>query len=249
MKLQDKFNKALEQFVERHKKNKNVVGIFLTGSFVHSKPDKNSDLDVWVVLKNSKIRERGNTWINGVEVEYFMNPVKQVKVYFKEEAGEGGPHTAHMFANSKILFKRGNELDKLIKEAKKMMNKKRDKMKKIEKELARYGIDDIEKDLEDAYLNKDDFVFNQVALKALNNSLDIFLKITRTYEEKHKRLLPYLQKRDGKFANLYKNALLETNRKKKYVCLRKLIGYVEDKIDGKRPKEWKLRSKCTFLKE
>ena len=179
MKLQEKFNKALEEFVNKHKKNKNVVGIFLTGSFVHSKPDKNSDLDVWLVLKDSKIRERGNTWINGVEVEYFMNPVKQVKVYFKEEAGEGGPHTAHMFANSKILFKRGSELDKLIKEAKKMMNKKRNKMSNIAKEMARYGIDDVEKDLEDAYLKKDDFAFNQVVLKALNDSLNIFLKILK----------------------------------------------------------------------
>src|SRR3989344_3758665 len=110
MVMQEKFQQALQKFVDKHKKNSNVIGIFLTGSFIHSKPDKNSDLDVYVLTKDSKFRERGNTWIDGVEIEYFINPVKQVEQYFKEE-GDGGPHTAHMFINSKVLYSKGNELN------------------------------------------------------------------------------------------------------------------------------------------
>ena len=100
----EKFEKALNIFVDKTKKNKNVIAILITGSFIHSVPDKNSDLDVYILTKEGKYRERGNTWINGVEVEYFMNPVKQVEQYFIDETKKGGPHTAHMFANSKILF-------------------------------------------------------------------------------------------------------------------------------------------------
>lgn len=247
MKLKKKFEVALQKYVERTKKNKNVIGILITGSFIHSEPDKNSDLDVYVLTKDSKFRERGNTWIDGIEIEYFFNPIKQVEKYFKEEAKEGGPHTCHMFVNSKILFQRGNELNRLIKEAKKILNRPRAKMKSVTKELAKYHIDDLEKDLEDVYLKKDKFAFNMVANSIINESLDIFLQISRTYEEKHKRLLEYLKKRDKKFAHLLQEALLENNMSKRYKNLIKLIRYVENKINGKRPKEWKLRSKCTYL--
>ena len=33
---------------------------------------------------------------------------------------------------------------------------------------------------------------------------------------------------------------------KKYKKIRKLVQYIEDYIGGKRPKEWKIRSKCTY---
>ena len=121
-------------------------------------------------------------------------------------------------------------------------------MKNITKELAKYHIDDIEKDLEDTYLKKDKFAFNLVAISILRRSLDVFLQVNRTYEEKHKRLLGYLKDKDKKFALLYEKALLENSMNKKYLALRKLVRYVEKLIDGKRSKEWKLRSKCTYLK-
>lgn len=247
MNLKEKFQKALDTYVDKTKRNKNVIAILITGSFIHSIPDKNSDLDVYVLMKEGKFRERGNTWINGVEIEYFMNPIKQVEQYFIDETKKGGPHTAHMFANSKILFKRGNEVDRLIKKANAIINKKRKSMDNTSKELAKYFLDDLEKDLEDTYLKRDPFSFNLVANDILNKTLDVFLQITRTYEEKHKRLYNYLNSKDKKFASLYKAALLENNTKKKYPLLIKLIRYIENKIDGKRSKEWKLRSKCTFV--
>jgi len=76
MNLSEKHEVALKKFVDKQKKNPNVIGMVISGSFVHYKPDKNSDLDVFVVLKDSEYREKGNTWINGVEVEYFINPIK-----------------------------------------------------------------------------------------------------------------------------------------------------------------------------
>ena len=233
----EKFEKALNIFVDKTKKNKNVIAILITGSFIHSVPDKNSDLDVYILTKEGKYRERGNTWINGVEVEYFMNPVKQVEQYFIDETKKGGPHTAHMFANSKILFRRGNEIDRLIKKAKSIINKKRNPMDNTSKELAKYFLDDLEKDLEDTYIKNDSFAFNLIANDILKKTLDVFLHISRTYEEKHKRLYNYLSSKDNKFASLYKKTLLETNMKKRYTLLIKLVRFIETKIDGKRTKE------------
>jgi predicted nucleotidyltransferase len=248
MELQERFRQALDKFVDEHKANKNVIGIFLTGSFIHSKPDKNSDLDVYILTKKSNFRERGNTWINGIEIEYFINPVKQVEKYFKDE-GNGAPHTAHMFTNSKILYSKGNELNRLIKKAEKIMRTPRKIISKVSKENAKYQIDDMEKDLEDVYLKKDSFSFNQIAMDILNESLEIFFKVKRLNFEKAKRLENYLKQNDTKFAELYKNALLEKDLDKRYSNFISLIRYIEGLLNGKRTKEWKLKGKCTYIKQ
>jgi predicted nucleotidyltransferase len=243
--LKEKFDSALRTFVEKHKKNPNVVGILVSGSYIHSKPDKNSDLDVSIVLKDSKTRTRGNTWVNGVEIEYFINPVRQIKHYIKTEVGDISPATAHMFANSLVLYNKGKIMDELIKEAKKSLKKPREKLKKFQIENGKYHLDDLEKDLEDVFLRKSDFSFNYVSMQILNESLDLFYKIKRVQGEKSKRIHSQLRELDAEFANLYNNALNETNKKKKYNHLRKLVRYVEHHLGGKRSKEWILTGKCT----
>jgi hypothetical protein len=238
----------LQKFVDKYKTDKNVIGIFLTGSYLHSIPDKNSDLDVYILIKKSDFRERGNTWINGIEIEYFTNSVKQVKHYFKEEK-DGEICTAHMFVNSKILYSKGNELQKLMQKAIKIIKTQRKPIEKDSKEISKYHIDDLEKDLEDVYLKKDCFSFNLIAIEILNEALNTFLKIKRLNVEKPKRLFNYIHQNDSRFAELYKKALLETKIPKRYLDLRNLIRYIENKLGGKRSKEWRLRGKCTYIKK
>ncbi len=243
--LPKKFQDALEMFIKPYKKDKNVCGIFLTGSFVHSTPDKNSDLDVYVVLKKSNFRERGNLFIKDVEIEYFINPVKQVEAYLADKEDIS---SADMFANSVVIYQKGNELTRLIRLAKKKMAKKIKPISKVTRENFVYQIDDLRKDLEDVYLKKDWFAFNQFSAKILTYSLNIFRAIKRIYREKDKRLQTQLQQVDPKFEEVYSRALLETNFENKYVYINKLVDYMEKLLGKKRAKTWKLRGKCTYLK-
>lgn len=242
--LQPKFNEALEIFIEKHKNNSNVIAILVSGSFIHSKPDKNSDLDVFVLLKNSKYRERGNTWINWVEIEYFINPVEQIRYYFKSEFWTN--HTAHMFANSKILYKKNDEINQIIKEAKIIIKKRLPKINKSQLELSKYNIDDLQKDLEDVYLNKDIFSFNIIYNNILDESINIFFKFYRIPKEKSKRLQNQINSIDKAFERLYYDSLVENEITKKFEIINKLISYIENLIGWKRTKEWKLRSKCVL---
>lgn len=242
--LKKKFDIALSRFVEKHKKNDNVIGILVSGSYIHSKPDKNSDLDVFVVLRDSMMRERGNTWIEGIEVEYFMNPVKQIRHYFKTEVGDKAPCTAHMFANSIILYDKGDIVNSLISEAKKIIKAPTKKLTSMQIELAKYFIDDMEKDLEDTYMKRDKFAFNQVANKLLDRSLKIFMQVKRVHREKSKRLFEQLNQLDKRFARLYHDSMVERDIEKRYDIIRELIRYIEHNLGGKRSKEWRLRSKC-----
>ncbi len=242
--LTEKHEKALNKFVKEQKKNQNVIGLLLSGSFVHSKPDKNSDLDVVIITKDSKFRERGNTWINGVEVEYFNNPVKQIRHYFKKEIGSKSPYTAHMLANSKILYQKDQEIYNLVREAKKILQKPQKRMNKFEVENARYMIDDLEKDLEDVCLKKDYFAFKVISSRISVDCLNIFYRINKISPEKPKRLISRLEEIDIKFSQMYSKVLLSKNIQEEFKNSKILIRYVEKMLGGKRPKEWKLKSRC-----
>lgn len=246
--LNKKFQNALNKFVEKYKNDPNVVGIIVSGSFIHSIPDKNSDIDTYIILNDSHTRERGNTFIDGVEIEYFINPIKQIREYFRTETGSKAPCTAHMFANSKIIYKKGNTVDALIKEAKNIISKPESEMSKLEVQFVRYFIDDIQKDLEDTYLKKDKFAFNMTANELIAKCIETFYRIKRKQKEKTKRLKEQLKKLDNNFEKLISEAVNEKDLLKKFKNINKLVRYTERLIGGKRPKEWVLKSPCTYRK-
>lgn len=246
MVLTKKQQKSLDKFVEKYRGNPRVIGIILSGSHVHCKPGPHSDMDVHVVLDKSQYRERGNTFIDGQEIEYFINPVKQIEKYFKEEAKpHDTPSTAHMFANCKVLYKKGKQLDKLIAKAKKLIKKEHAKLKSVEVELAKYALDDLRKDLDDVYYHMDDFSILAISNQILNKCLEVFFRVKRVPQEKPKRLQAQLKKLDAKFEKLFREASIEPNIDKRRAKLKKLIDYVEKLLGGRRSKEWKLKSKVT----
>ena len=78
--LKQKFQEACNQFCALEQQKEEVIGIIVSGSFIHSTIDLYSDIDVYVILDPScAYRERGNTWIKGVEIEYFQNPPEQIR--------------------------------------------------------------------------------------------------------------------------------------------------------------------------
>jgi len=240
-----KFNKALKIFVDRYKKDPNVLAVIVFGSYIHLKFDKNSDLDVCVILEKAKIRERGNTWVNGVEIEYFINPVNQIRRYFAIDAKNKTSRTVHMYANSIVIYKKGNLINQLIKEAKTIIGEKPPAINNKEIELAKYSLDDIQKDLNDVYFKKDIFAFYLIANEILTECLRVFYRFKRIKKEKPKEMQEHLRNLDGKFEILFCKAVTIQDIDKKYRAINVLVNYVENLIGGKRAKEWKLRSKCT----
>ena len=66
---------------------------------------KYSDVDVYIVLSDMiDWRERGNVIIDGVLVEYFANPVKQIRHYFEKEFKQNIRSTARIITIGKVLF-------------------------------------------------------------------------------------------------------------------------------------------------
>ncbi|UOY08280.1 nucleotidyltransferase domain-containing protein [Muricauda sp. SCSIO 64092] len=237
--LLKKYVEASNQYVDKEKFNKDVIGIIVSGSIQNSSLDKNSDIDIYVVLDpKCNYRERGNLFINNVEIEYFKNPPAQIESYFEKE--DKNPHTAHMLASGKVVYSESTIVDELMSKAKSIMARRPDKLKGTEIELEKYVIDDYYKDLEDALLNKDFIGVKIIRAKIINRSIDIFCRVNQVRREKDKRLCKQLGALDSNFKQLIEKTLNENWNT--MTSIGKLRTTIEELLGGRRSSQWKIRS-------
>ena len=96
---------ALEKFLEEWKEKDFVEAALLTGSRAIGTDTLYSDVDIYIILSDSvDWRERGNKVIDGVLIEYFANPPRQIKHYFEKEFKENSKCTARIVAVGETLF-------------------------------------------------------------------------------------------------------------------------------------------------
>ena len=230
---------VIQQFINPLMRDPNVVGIALVGSYAYTTPHKNSDIDIMVVFEELEERERGNTWIDGCEIEYFLNPVNQIYSYLKND-DRLRPTTAHMFANSIILYERPNSaaLQDIIDTAQKIINARLPELSHVEIELAKYSFDDGLKDLDDIQGTDNQIAHHLIVNDLIKMCLNIVLKHKRSIQVKSKLLEDQLSTLDRQFLVLWQNVI---SHHYDLASMKILVRYCENLIGGKRTKEWKLR--------
>lgn len=154
-----------------------------------------------------RYRERGNLWINGIEIEYFKNPPEQIKSYFEKE--KKSPRTAHMLAFGKIANRKSNNVNELVTRRRSIIGEKPPKIKDVEIDFKKYFIDDYYKDIEDAISNKDILGAKIIRAQIINRSIDIICKIIQIRSDKDKRLGKQIEKLDTNFNKIILDALSE----------------------------------------
>ena len=82
----DKWKLALKEFLKDYEEDDDVIGAVLCGSYASGNYNQNSDIDVYLVLKDTvNYQERGNVESNSYLIEYFMNPSWKIKKYMEDE--------------------------------------------------------------------------------------------------------------------------------------------------------------------
>ena len=236
---QKNFQTACKTFCDQQKADPTVIGIIVSGSYAYGRLDKNSDIDIHIILSPTCThRERGNTWINGVEIEYFKNPPQQIRSYFQKE--KNSPHTADMLANGQLIYHNSEVVIALIEEAKKLLATPPDLPKKVQIELAKYHFDDLFKDLEDSQLNGDEIAVALLENQIINLAIDWFCKMHQIRRTKHKRIVNQLSKVDPDFAKLIQMAISKHGQAVEAMpLLERKIGVL---LGGMRTREWVLKS-------
>ncbi|MFK8102321.1 MAG: nucleotidyltransferase domain-containing protein [Saprospiraceae bacterium] len=237
--IQKRYQEASKIYVEQEKLNQAVIGIIISGSLLYSTIDKNSDIDIHVILDpNCEYRERGNTWINGIEVEYLKNPPAQIRRYFEKE--KKSPHTAHMLAHGQIAYSRSRIIEELVVTAKAIIKTVPPKLKAFEIEFEKYFLDDYYKDFEDALLNKNSIGISIIRNKIINRSIDIFCKTHQIRRGKDKRLSQQIELLDPAYCQKIELAVHE--KWNQITALAELRIATEELLGGRRSLEWKLKS-------
>ena len=78
----EKWEAVARKFIEQCDFYHDIEAVFLTGSYATGNADKYSDIDLYIVLnENATWRMRGNKRVDGFLVEFFVNPVQQIKKY------------------------------------------------------------------------------------------------------------------------------------------------------------------------
>ena len=97
-----------------------VLGIIASGTIIRGNPGPSSDLDLYVIHARPQ-RQRLQYTFEGVPAEIFVNPVRTIEGYFKDEREEGRPITAHMLATGYVVLRRDAVVDRLREQARALL--------------------------------------------------------------------------------------------------------------------------------
>ena len=250
----EKWEKALNVFLESWKERDDVIGAIVCGSYVTGNPSLHSDIDVHIILSDdAQWRERGNTIVDGYLIEYFANSPKQIKKYFEEDYKSLTPHSMVQFLTGKIIFDNYNEVIKLKNEARIWFNKEYNELDDISVEMIKYYLWDTLDNLLDCYeQNRLDFEFVYYnSLKILFEEYSRYLRteIIPFYQISRYISDPYFIKKyltasfpDEYFANEFLHSLNNNEKEEQIKLFAKLTNYVLDKMGGFNIDGWKLKS-------
>lgn len=232
--------KIIKSVAEEYKQDKNVLGIMLFGSVTRNKFDEYSDVDIYILLKDKYRFSRRNFEKDGIRVDIIFDTIKEVGDYLKEDKNNVRRNTSHMLAHGKILFQRTKDLEKIQRVAKNNLNLKT-KYKNDEILMHKYSIDDFWGEVQRDIKNKDHLAFGLDSQLLINNILELFLKINKTFFRRPNEMMKILKKLDIKFANAVRDFYKEKDVAKKKKILEFLVSYIYKKSDGPMPHDWTIK--------
>ncbi|NJE07958.1 nucleotidyltransferase [Thermococcus sp. M39] len=242
---------ALDKFLKDWKDKDFVEAALLTGSYAVGLQTKHSDVDVYIVLSDKvEWRERGNVIIDGVLIEYFANPVKQIRQYFKKEFKQNKRSTARIITIGKVLFDKTGIAEELKREALEYMKKPFEKPDEIWVEIAKYFLWDMLDSLKDAE-ERNDPSFSYLYHLTINKALEIYSKFlcveippaSKVYrlftDGKFREAYMFEEFPDKEFVKLFLSAMKSLELRN----LELVIEHVFDKMGGFNINGWQLRTK------
>ena len=229
----DRFDEALKEAVTYFKKFEYVKGILVSGSYVSKQLNKNSDLDLFILIDDIGHREKGIKVFNDIDVEYFLQPYDKIIDYFNVEETSSKCTTLSLFDKGKIIYDENNEMRELVKIAKKKIKKKLPKLTKMQIDMSKYFLEDYLKDMK--YAKKE--VKTLIEHKLFEEVISVFFAFERQRIPKEKYLLSSIEQKD------FKDLLEKYLKTKKYEELEKLALWLLEYIGGPLPREYVMRIK------
>lgn len=240
----EKWKLALKEFLSNYENNEDVVGAVLCGSYATGNNNDNSDIDVYLVLKNScNYQRRGNTECNSYLIEYFMNPVWKIKDYMIEEFDDNCLCTISMFAYGKVIYDTDGSVEILQRLALNYLDKNMDVITSKKQDSNNYHIWDYLDELKVCLDNdSDDFnmIYNSLlydVYKAYSKYLSIpIYPMTKLYriltDEDYRKKYHVYKLPEKEFLKLYLKCYEVDKFNIMYKNIKELIDYYFNRQGG-----------------
>lgn len=236
------YEKAAHKFLKKYKNKKSYLGAVLCGSYVMGNETKYSDVDLHIIMDDTfDHRERGNKVIDGLIIDYFINPVKRFEKYIEADRNLRVKYVSHMFKTGKIIDDTDKKVYHLKKELEKEFKKRFPPLKKAEIEGYKYFMMDSYKNLKE---KAKDFDFLFVYYHYLNYVRESYLKYLRVevgairnaasyiYDKKKREKYLVEDIKDKKFKTLFKKCLKQEDSNKMLENIKKLRDHVVKEMGG-----------------
>ncbi len=240
-KFSEPFHSAVKKIEDLQKYNR-YESAYIFGSLVRGEHDKNSDLDVMIIVTaENDCKEINHPIVNGLKLDLTFRSLEQIKKMNEDIAQKG--ERIPMIAESIIVFDKTGGLTKLKNEFKNIKRKKAGKKDFQQMQFMLYHADNkAKRNLEDD---------PATALLAMGININEIIKfhyhINGKWWLSNKRLLPDLRSWDPKMAKLIEKFVVEINVKRKYKLWSQILDHVAKPIGGR--KEIKdINCKCKTCK-
>lgn len=170
----EKWKLALKEFLKQYEEDDDVIGAVLCGSYATGNYNENSDIDVYLVLKDGVTYfSRGNTESNSYLIEYFMNTKEGIEKFMQKEFDNYKHSTTNMFAYGKIIYDLDGSVKKLQDKALEYIDKPFKNITSDKLDINNYHIWDLMDELK-VSLNEERLDFNKIYYILLNDIYDIY---------------------------------------------------------------------------
>lgn len=109
--------KVLNEFLKEYENDDEIIGAILGGSYATGNYTESPDIDISIITSNDNYKKRGNVIIDGIMIEYFINPIFELKKYMEDDYNNRHRlSTSNLIGNEKIIFAKNNLIKALQKE-------------------------------------------------------------------------------------------------------------------------------------
>ncbi len=241
---------AVDEFLLPWRPQREVVGALVGGSRAVGTDAPNSDIDIHIVLSDRVAwRERGNRRTGGFLIEYFANPVRQLRAYREEDWRGFVRSDARMFSRGKIWFDKTGVVAKLQRACRSEMTRPFRTLSAVEIELAKYGLwDGLDNLVELARARSP--IYDHAYHDLLHHVLDTYHRFLRCEVSATSKLWRFFREKDFRRRQAYPEFPDQDFVKLFIACIRnvrqpaieRLVEHVLGRMGGFCVDGWKLRT-------
>lgn len=222
------FKSAIKK-IKKLQKHDRYLGAYIFGSVARGEQNKNSDLDVKVVVDaDNPCKEINHPVINGIKLDLTFNSLEQIKKMEEETVKKG--ERIPMIGESIIVFDKTGELTKLRKKYMRVKKKKANDNDFQQIQFLIYHADNKAK----RHLKSDSYSSLLSMSIDLNDILKFHYHINGKWWLSNKRLLSDLRMWDSTLAKLLEKFVETSEVKTKYKYWSKILEHVAKPLGGRK---------------